>query len=154
MVVEDSTENVEPLDTLGKRLEYLMQLRGLSWRKLAAAAGVSDTYLHSRKEKGDITLGVARRLCSALDVSMHWLGTGEGPVGPYQPPGDLPAVDIYPNRLRAARAAQTLQLPDQAIATVLRWEPNLRDDRPPEWWYERMHEAAVRLGWPYDFESR
>ena len=63
---------------VARRLAYAREQRGLSRRELASRAGVSFGFV-SRVERGDRspTVETIRLLAAALNVSAHWLETGD-----------------------------------------------------------------------------
>lgn len=68
------------LTGLGARLRHLRELAGLTYRELAALAGVCHTTLvsiesgRSLTPRVDVILGLAR----VLGTTAEWLGTGDG----------------------------------------------------------------------------
>jgi transcriptional regulator with XRE-family HTH domain len=92
-----------------ERLDEAMAARSLSGAELARRTGLTSQYVNSlrSKERGArLTLETARRLATALGVSVDWLTKGTGPrerlsdVYPVyaEPAPDTPLVDKYPTR--------------------------------------------------------
>lgn len=87
----------QELDTIGKRLKYARNARGLKSRELARRAGLKSESHPSLIEGGrnEVAADIVLALARALDVTMEWLtGGGETPeLEPFAPIEPEPKSD-------------------------------------------------------------
>ena len=96
--------------------------------------GLSRSYLHQFRSRlkadpdATMTIDTARKIAEALGLPVKAVT------------GDTPALDRYPNRARAIESARNLDLPEHAIARVLRENPGY--DLPRLAWFMRIFAEA------------
>lgn len=139
-----------------ERLVEAITARGISGGELGRRAGFSAQYINSlrSKERGArLPLDTARRLASALGVSVEWLTAGTGPrerlsdVYPIYveatpmpdssaPPGSQAWPDRYPGRAEAVALLATTVAPEviTALRAVVPEDPDTDPGR--EHWIE------------------
>ena len=119
LAVEPYSRSVYPMN-LAERMEWVLRERGLSHRKWAEAAGLSERYvsvtLHRARKDPDFRPDylTMRKLADAAEVSIQWLaeGAGEPPRGSAKAPAAAPPPketrvvrDDLPDALRALLVA-------------------------------------------------
>jgi transcriptional regulator with XRE-family HTH domain len=141
------------------RLGQAMEARALSGGELARRAGFTSQYVNSLRS-GDrgarLPLDTARKLASALGVSVDWLTKGEGPrerlsdvyvVGssggatPYRPPAPS---DLYPSRGEAI-ALLTKVVEPEVIEALRAVVPESDGDPGREFWIAYAKDLARDL---------
>lgn len=97
----------------GRRLRQLGLLRGLNQRELAALLGRSEGQV-SRWLNGKVLpdFDSLRQISEALDVSGHWLLTGDGELGRVDDAPRMALSEVY------QISAKALGLTPQPVATV------------------------------------
>ena len=137
------------METVGARIESILERQGISARELSRRAGLGETQVgmviarYRKNPNAEVTLVTLQAIARAANVSPAWLLTGDG-----SPDGELVLVrdDRYPNRAAAA-AFMRGQVSEAAIRRVLSMQLQADDDPPAKWWADRMElaDAEVRL---------
>lgn len=83
----------------------------------------------------DVQMQTLIKIARGAGVTMDWLTMGEGPVEV----GDFAALDPYPSRQRAVRAARELDLELEAIREVREEVDEHGAERSAWYWFERIH---------------
>lgn len=134
-----------PVSELGDRIREARLAKGLGQRSLAAVSGVSQGHISHAESGKRLELGqtVLSAIAEALDVSVDWLATGNGPRERRNEPGaepELGAVD-------AARAMFLAQETHDGRGTEARAFLAERavsfagaERKSPRWWVETLTE--------------
>jgi transcriptional regulator with XRE-family HTH domain len=122
-------------ELIGKRVREERGKAGLSLAQLAAAAGVTKTYLvRLEKQTGNPSVEIVAQIADALDLTVaDLLGS---PVIRYV--GD--DADI-PSSLRAFAEEANLSTPDVTMLASIRWRDNDRPTTSERWRY--VHQSLV-----------
>lgn len=120
------------LNTIGKRLEWVLKERGFSRRGLSLKAGLTDTHVGTiiRSDLQHVQVETTRRLAIAAGVSLRWLATGEGRWDDVASPvGDMPAREWAIEVLRGGGVSEDV------IQELVHEQHDEEHDR--FWWLER-----------------
>ena len=114
---------------VSERIQWIVEHRGISARRLALDAGLSHSALSfTLREGGDVKVETAKAIARAAGVSERWLVLGEGAPddatpSPSHAPDDAPPLQqAIPGWEDAVRVARQLDpdLPDVAIERAAR----------------------------------
>jgi len=156
---EPAPEPSAPPEDWQGRLGEAMDARALSGGELARRAGFTSQYVNSLRsgERGArLPLDTARKLASALGVSVDWLTKGEGPrerlsdvfvvgasgqAAPFRPPAPS---DLYPSRSEAIALLAKVVEPEviDALRSVV---PESAGDPGREFWIAYAKDLAKDL---------
>ncbi len=133
------------MDTVGKRLQHVRNMRGLTLDQLAERAGISKSFLSEvEHDRSGITGEKLLRVANALNASLDFLLRGEPAPEEYEPP----AIEI-PNELGEVAEElgltyrQTLALLDVERSIVARRSSGTQRRKTKEQWrslYEGVKE--------------
>lgn len=122
-------------ELIGRRVREERQKAGLSLAQLAAAAGVTKTYLvRLENQTGNPSVEIVAQIAEALDLTVADLVGG--PVIRYV--GD--DADVPPS-LRAFADEAELTSADVRMLASIRWRDNDRPTTPERWRY--VHQSLV-----------
>lgn len=122
-------------ELIGKNVREQRQKAGLSLAQLAAAAGVTKTYLvRLENQTGNPSVEIVAQIADALDLTVADLVGG--PVIRYV--GD--EADV-PSSLRAFAEEADLTSADVRMLASIRWRDNDRPMTPERWRY--VHQSLV-----------
>lgn len=133
------------MDTVGKRLQHVRNMRGLTLDQLAERAGISKSFLSEvEHDRSGITGEKLLRVANALNASLDFLLRGEPAPEEYEPP----AIEI-PNELGELAEElgltyrQTLALLDVERSIVARRSSGIQGRKTKDQWrslYEGVKE--------------
>jgi hypothetical protein len=142
-------EDLADVRTVRERLVWAIRFRETNQLQASLKAGLHPGHVNrilkraEKNPKATIEIETANRLARALDVSLHWLQTGEGARYPYEP--YLDSDDPFPNRQRAAWAHTLIGTDSRAIAEVVRADWGDTKDPAPKVWFKRIDLAEEKL---------
>lgn len=132
------------------RLLWAIKFRETNQLQLARKAGFKSPAHVNRILKraesnpdAQVEIRTATLLARALDISLHWLQTGEGQRYPFEPYFNLD--DPFPNRQRAAWAHALIGTDSRAIAEVVDKEWGDAKDPTAKVWFKRIELAEEQL---------
>lgn len=136
--------------TFRDRLLWAIKFRETNQLQLALKAGFkSPAHVNrilkraERNPNAQVEVRTATRLARALDISLHWLQTGEGAKYPFEPYFNLD--DPFPNRQRAAWAHALVGTDSRAIADVVGRDWGDAKDPTAKVWFKRIELAEEQL---------
>lgn len=105
------------MNTLGSRLCYVRELRGLNQEELAKLAGVTQAAVSNLENRDSKSSSATPQLARALGIDAYWLATGEGAMdlGETLSPDEQRLMDDYRSADPAAK--ESLALTARAFAS-------------------------------------
>lgn len=144
-------DHAEPGDVSNfrDRLLWAIKFRDTNQLQLANKAGLSPAHVNRILKRAEQRPDAQRhsktvnKLAKALDISLLWLETGDGPRYPYEP--YLDPDDPFPNRQVAARAHLLIGTDSRAIHDAFARDWGDTDDPAAKVWFKRIEAAEEQL---------
>ena len=125
----------DTLGTLGRRIADLRERRGLTQRRLADAAGLSQTFLSEiENDRRNVGAAILLRIANVLDASLDYLLRGEEERTAMRRPVVVPAELSAAAEEQAWTYAQTVALLQARQVVMARRGGAADDARPPRQW--------------------
>ncbi|WP_437285638.1 helix-turn-helix domain-containing protein [Sorangium sp. So ce406] len=121
--------------TLGERVAFLMEKRGISQHGIEGEAKLSRGYI-SRVVKGErmkLSPEILRRIADVLEVNYEWLATGRGEMEGGGTGAPVGADLSHPLEAAIAYHRGKWTAPAIAAARALTKHPEAADLEPPDW---------------------
>jgi transcriptional regulator with XRE-family HTH domain len=156
LVVRDWTDT-----TLGERVRYLAQAKGVSISRLGEQAGLNRTAIHRMAKDTSPEVkrfaGTIDKLARTWGVSSEWLFYGRG--DPDRPASTPRSDDPFPHRAEACRIAldggiepeavrEVAELSVDEVRSLLAKHPGQPSDASILWWLHQIERRGVRLREP------